>query len=257
MKMGKTERYILEKAESDGGLLFSLIDPANQTPDESGKMAKDAYEAGSDVILVGGSVGAQGEILDDAVIKMKENVGVPVVLFPGNIATITRYADALYFMTLFNSRDPYWVSTAQTAAAPVVKRLGIEAIPTCYLVVEPGGAVGWVGDAKLLPRAKPYIAQASALAGELLGARLIVTDSGSGAPSPVPPEFIKAVKSVLSVPYIYGGGVKTPEQAHDLIAAGADGLQIGSAFEGAKNRKAEIARFVKEIKRAGREKIKK
>lgn len=256
MKIGKTEKYILEKAESDGGLLFSLVDPANQPPEQSAKMAKDAYEGGADIILVGGSVGAQGEILDDAVKGMKERADIPIVLFPGNIATITKYADALYFMSLFNSRDPYWLSIAQTSAAPVVKRLGIEAIPTCYLVVEPGGAVGWVGDAKLLLRAKPYIAQASALAGQYLGARLVVTDSGSGAPSPAPPEFIKAVKSVLDVPYIYGGGVKTPEQAHDLIAAGADGLQIGSAFEGVKDRKAEIARFVKEIKKAGREKKK-
>jgi phosphoglycerol geranylgeranyltransferase len=255
LKPGKIEKYINDKIETEGALLLTLIDPANQKPEEGARKAKEAYEAGTDIILVGGSVGAQGEVLDDTVRLIKDNVRIPVVLFPGNIGTLTPYADALYFMSMFNSRDPYYVSVAQMAAAPVVKKMGIEPIPVCYLVIEPGQAVGWVGDAKLLPRDKPYIAAACALAGEYLGARLVLTDSGSGAPSPAPAELIKAVANAITVPYIYGGGVKTPEQADEIIKAGADGIQIGAAFEGASGLKERISEFVKVIKKAGKSKI--
>ena len=109
--------------------------------------------------------------------------------------------------------------------------MSIEPIPTGYIIVEPGRTVGWLSNANLIPRNRPEIAAATALASEYMGARLIVTDSGSGAESPVSPEFIKAVKSVLSVPYFYAGGCRTPEQAYEIVKAGADGIQIGTAFE--------------------------
>ncbi len=254
--MGEVEKYIYDKIEREGGILLSLIDPADQPPDEGAKMAKDAYEAGTDIILIGGSIGAQGEYLDKSVKMIRESVDIPIVLFPGNIGTLTRYADAVYFMSMLNSRDVYWATTAQIVAAPVVKDLGIEPIPTTYLVIEPGGAVGWVGDARLLPRSKPYIAAASALAGQYLGSRLIVTDSGSGAPDPAPVSFVKAIASVCEVPYFYGGGVKKPDQAREIIRAGANGIQIGTAFENDRDKmRKKVGEFVKAIKEEGKKKV--
>ncbi len=255
-KPGKVERYIHEKLESEGAILLSLIDPADQPPEEGAKMAKAAYEGGTDIILVGGSIGAQGEYLDKTVKLMKDEVDIPIILFPGNIGTLTPYADAVYFMSMLNSRDVYWVTTAQIASAPVVRDMGLEPIPTTYLVLEPGGAVGWVGDARLLPRNKPYITAAAALAGQYLGSRLIVTDSGSGAPTPAPIELIRAVAEVCSVPYFYGGGVRKPEQAREIIKAGADGIQIGTAFEAERNKmRDKVAEFVKVIKEEGKKKV--
>jgi phosphoglycerol geranylgeranyltransferase len=254
MKPGKVEKYIYQKAEEDKGMLFFLIDPDDQPPQQAAKLASEACEAGADIILVGGSIGAQGPVLDETCKAIKASCGVPVVLFPGNTSTLTPYADAVYFMSMFNSRNPYWVSGAQMMAAPVVRQMKIETIPTAYLVVEPGGAVGWVADAKLLPRAKPYIAAASAMAAEMMGSRLVVTDSGSGAPEPAPKAFIKAVASSITVPYIYGGGVRTPEQAGEVIAAGAVGVQIGTAFEGKKSIKDDVEKYVKAIKAAGKAK---
>ncbi len=255
-KPGKVERYIHEKIENEGALLLSLIDPADQPPEDGARMAKEAYEGGTDIILVGGSIGAQGEYLDKTVAMMRENVDVPIILFPGNIGTLTRYADAVYFMSMLNSRDVYWATTAQIASAPVVKELGIEPIPTTYLVIEPGGAVGWVGDARLLPRNKPYISAAAAMAGQFLGSRLIITDSGSGAPEPAPIEFIKAVASVCKVPYFYAGGVRKIEQAKNVIRAGADGIQIGTAFESEKDKmRKKVEEFVKAIKEEGKRRI--
>lgn len=252
---GKVERYILEKIQTEGALLLSLIDPDKQALEKGAKVAKASYEAGADIILIGGSIGAQGEEFDKTTKMIKESVSVPVVIFPGNIGAITPYADALYFMYMLNSKDVYWLSTAQIQAAPVVKRLGIEAIPTAYIVLEPGMAVGWVGNANLVPRSRPDLAAACALAGEYMGAHLIVTDSGSGAPSPAPIELISAVASAVSVPYFYGGGIKTPEQAGAIIKAGAKGIQIGTAFEVESDIKNKVSAMKKAVKEAAKARL--
>lgn len=257
MKPKKIERYILDKIKDEGAILLSLIDPEKQPYEKGAEMAKISYEAGTDVILIGGSISAQGLIIDETTKMIKENVSIPIVLFPGNVGALTPYADATYFMYLLNSRDNYWTSTAQIQGAPIVKKIGIEPIPTAYIVLEPGRAVGWISNANLVPRDRPDLAAACALAGEFMGARLIITDSGSGAPEPAPSKLISAVKSQLTVPYFYAGGCRTPEQAREIIKAGADGIQIGTAFEIEKdNVKNKISTIVKAIKEGGKEKLK-
>ncbi|MFH0713518.1 MAG: geranylgeranylglyceryl/heptaprenylglyceryl phosphate synthase [Candidatus Micrarchaeota archaeon] len=231
--IGKTEKYYWEKVHSQGAMLFTLIDPDKCFLDNAAKVAKQAYEAGADAILVGGSIGAQGSILDETVQKIKEAVDVPVVLFPGNISGLTQYADAVYFMYMLNSRDVYWLSTAQIQSAPVVQKMKIEAIPTSYLVLEPGRAVGWIGNANLVPRDRPDLAYACALASKYMGAHVVISDSGSGAAEPAPIEVIASIAKACGddVFYTYGGGIKNGDQAADIIAAGAHGIQIGTAFE--------------------------
>ncbi|MEM4389208.1 MAG: geranylgeranylglyceryl/heptaprenylglyceryl phosphate synthase [Candidatus Micrarchaeia archaeon] len=256
MRAGRVERYILEKIETEGALIGAVIDPLDHpSPEAAVRAAEEAYRAGTDLITIGGSTGAQGELLDAVVRGIKERVGCPVVLFPGNIATLSRHADAVYFMSLLNSRNPYWISQAQALAAPVVKALGIEPIPVGYIVVEPGGTVGWVGDANLVPRNKPKIAAALALAGEFMGCRVIFTDCGSASPvGSVPPDMVRAVRQAISVPYLVAGGIRTPKEAADIISAGADWVQIGTALERA-GRKGEVFRkFVRAVKEAGRKK---
>ena len=76
---------------------------------------------------------------------------MPIILFPGNISGVSKYADAIFFMSLLNSSNPYWITGAQALGAPIIKKMGIETISMGYLVVEPGGTVGWVGDAKIIP----------------------------------------------------------------------------------------------------------
>ncbi len=259
MKPGKVERYILEKIKDDGAILLSLIDPDKQPLEKGAKMAEISYEAGADVILVGGSIGAQGLLLDKTTKMIRDVVDIPIVLFPGNIGTITPYADAMLFMYLLNSRDIYWLSTAQIQGAPVVKRVGLEVIPTAYIVLEPGQAVGWISNANLIPRDRADLAAATALAGEYMGAHIVITDSGSGPPEPAPPQLISAVKSQLSVPYIYGGGCKTPEQVKEIVKAGADGVQIGTAFEIEGSEEAvreKIEKMVRAIKEGSKQKKK-
>jgi phosphoglycerol geranylgeranyltransferase len=255
MRIGKVEKLILDTIDREGGMLFPLLDPVDhKSPDAAASVAASCAEAGCELMLIGGSIGAQGELLDETARRVKEEAGLPVLLFPGNIATITKHADALYFMSMLNSRNPYWISMAQTTAAPVVKRMGIEAIPVGYVVVEPGGTVGWVGDANLVPRNRPAVAASLALAGQYMGSRMILTDAGSNpAQGPIPVEMVRAVADVIDVPYVVAGGVRTAEQAFERVKAGADAIQIGTAFESgdAKKRAEEL---VKAIKKAGREK---
>ncbi len=251
--IGKVEKYINEGIERDGALLFVLIDPLDYPSfDKAVDTAGEACNAGADIILIGGSIGVQGGILDEVTKKIKERVNVPIVLFPGNTGTLSKSADAVYFMQLLNSRNPYWISQAQALAAPVVKQLGIEALPVGYIVVEPGGTVGWVGDANKVPRHKPQIAASLALAGEYIGSRFIVTDVGSASElGPVPLEMVKAVRKAISVPYIVAGGIKTKKQAEDIVKAGADAVHIGTIAQDAKDVGKTIREFVKAVKTAG------
>ncbi len=255
MSAGKIEKYILEKTASDGGIISIVIDPIDYPHVQKAvDTAIKAHEAGVDIIAIGGSIGAQGKLLDTVTKEIKEKVDVPVVLFPGNIATITPFADAIYFMSLLNSRNPYWISQAQTLAAPLIKNLNVEPLPIGYIVVEPGGTVGWVGDANVVPRNKPQIAASLALAGQYNGNRIIFTDAGSAAYEPVPTNMVSAVADAIDVPYLVAGGIKTPKQAGEIIAAGADWVQIGTAAENSKNPKKTIEDFVNAVKKAGRSK---
>ncbi len=246
--MNRVIRYIYEKFENEEKMLFTVLDPLDHKDVEHAvETARRTYEGGADAILIGGSTGVQGEILDEVAKRVREVVDIPIILFPGNIGTVTKYADALYFMSLLNSRNPYWITRAQMLAAPVVKRLGIEAIPTAYIVVEPGGTVGWVGDVDLIPRNKPKIAAAFALAADMMGFKLIITDAGSNPKEGhIPLEMIKAVRSVTTKPYVVAGGIRTPEEARKVVKAGADIIQVGTAFEKDAGRKIEM--FIKAIK---------
>lgn len=250
MKIGKVEQYINDHKDRGEPILMILIDPCDHpSPQKAAEAAKAAEEGGSQLILVGGSIGAQGSLMDETTKLIKEKVDVPVNIFPGNSSSITKYADSIYFYSLLNSRNAYWTTMAQTTGAPVVKRMGVEPLPTGYIVVEPGGTVGWVADVNLVPRAKPGIAAALAMAGEFMGNRIILTDCGSApAEGHMPLEMIKAVRSAITVPYVVGGGVRTAEQAKSVVGAGADAIQVGTAIENNAKVKETTEKLLKAMK---------
>ncbi|MEM3860447.1 MAG: geranylgeranylglyceryl/heptaprenylglyceryl phosphate synthase, partial [Candidatus Micrarchaeaceae archaeon] len=200
------------------------------------------------------------ELLDYVTSSIKEKVhgSAPIILFPGNIATITKYADAIYFMSLLNARNPYWLIQAQLLSAPVIKQIGVEPLPVGYIVVAPGGTVGWVGDVNLVPREKPKIAASLALAGEFLGNRFIVTDTGSNPKlqgyGHIPLEMIKAVKSAINVPYVIGGGILNVNDLHAVLSAGGDIVQIGTAIEKSSSVKRAVSAFSKAAREEGMKK---
>ncbi|CAB50020.1 geranylgeranylglyceryl/heptaprenylglyceryl phosphate synthase [Pyrococcus abyssi] len=248
VKIGKVEMYINEELESGKKLHFVLIDPDDTHPEMAGRIAELCENVGVNAIMVGGSTGAEGEMLDNVVKAIKESSSLPVILFPGSHSGISKYADAIFFMSLLNSRNPFFITGAQALGAFTVKRYGLEPIPMAYIIVEPGETVGWVGDAKPIPRHKPKLAAAYALAGQYLGMRLVYLEAGSGSPEPVPPEMVRIVKSVIDVPLIVGGGIRTGDQVRELTKAGADIIVTGTAIESTKSID-EAKRKLEEIRR--------
>jgi phosphoglycerol geranylgeranyltransferase len=222
---------LLKQLKEEAGALFLVLDPPNQNPKDAGKIAKVAEEAGAKAIAVGGSLGAQGKLLDDTLLEIKDAVSIPTILFPGNIATLSNIADAVYFMSMLNSSDPYYISGAQIASSYPVKKMNLEVIPTSYIIVEPGRAVGWVGRAQPIPRNLPYLAGATALAGQFMGSKLAILESGGGANSPVPKEMIDYTKKSIDIPLLVAGGVNKADYAFDCISSGADIVHVGSALE--------------------------
>lgn len=221
--------YLKERLK-DHKLHFTLIDPEEQNPDKAVEIAKNAISGGTDAIMLGGSTTDSIE-LDLTAKALQENIDIPIILFPGNTSGVSKHADAVFFMSLLNSTNPYWIIGAQVLGAPMIKKFGIETISMGYLVVEPGGTVGWVGDAKLIPRGKPDIAVAYAMAAEFYGMKLFYLEAGSGADQHVPLEMITKVKKSIDLILVVGGGIRNGETARKIVEAGADIIVTGTVLE--------------------------
>ncbi len=134
--------YIEETISEEGVAHLTLIDPEEQTPEHAGEMASSASSAGTDGIMIGGSTGAEGDLLEETVRQVKNNTDIPTILFPAGAEGVCGEADAIFFMSLLNSENPFYITGAQKLGAPLVKKFGLEPLSLAYIVVEPGGAVG-------------------------------------------------------------------------------------------------------------------
>jgi phosphoglycerol geranylgeranyltransferase len=239
---GNVEKYLLDKIEAEGSIHITLIDPERVTPSQASKIAGKARACETSAIMIGGSTFVSAAHLDDVVKMVKRTVKIPIILFPNNVTGISRYADAIWFMSLLNSVDPYFLVGAQILGAPLVKRYGLEPLPLGYVIVGEGGTAGIVGKAIPIPYNKPELAAAHALAGQYLGMRFIYLEGGSGAKNPVPSEMIRAVKHYVDVPLVVGGGIRSREQALTAASAGADIIVTGNLVEetGIKHKVSEI-----------------
>lgn len=247
----KVWSYLNRIVNDEGVVHLTLIDPdpAHQTPTQAGQLASLATEAGSDAIMVGGSTSLE---VDETVAAIKDRTEVPIILFPGNITGISRHADAVFFMSVFNASHPYWVVGAQALAAPIVKKLGIEAISMVYLIVEPGGTAGYVSGARLIPRNKPNIAASYALAAQYMGFKLVYLEGGSGAEAMVPPDMISAVSKTVDMPITVGGGINTISEAVSAVKAGASMIVQGTFVENTvlKDKGEMLGEIIRAIKKA-------
>jgi len=249
--VGRVEEHLLKIISTEGAAHLTLIDPAKQLPAVAREIASGAFRAGTDGIMVGGSTRAVGKLLDETVLEIKRAVDLPVILFPPSEAGLSKHADAVFFMSMLNSRDPYFISGAQRRGAPIVREFGLEPIPTAYLVVEPGGAAGRVGKADLIPRSRPELAVAYVLAAQYLGIRFVYLEAGSGAKQPVPVAMVEAVGKATNATLIVGGGIRTPQVAAERVRAGADIVVTGTLVERAAERVKRISELVAAIKSAG------
>jgi phosphoglycerol geranylgeranyltransferase len=246
--VGRVEKYLLEKIESEGSIHLTLIDPEKVTPPQASRIVAKAKLSGTSAIMIGGSTFASTIQLDNVVKAVKRTVKIPAILFPNNVSGISRYADAIWFMSLLNSADPYFLMGAQVLGAPLIKKYRLEPIPMGYIIVGEGGTAGVVGKAVPLPYNKPELAAAHALAGQYLGMHFIYLEAGSGAKRPVPPEMIHAVRRYLNIPLIVGGGIRSRAQALAAASAGANIIVTGNVVEN-NEVKQKVSEIVEGIKR--------
>ncbi|UCH58157.1 MAG: geranylgeranylglyceryl/heptaprenylglyceryl phosphate synthase [Candidatus Bathyarchaeota archaeon] len=245
--VGKVERYILDKIKEKRAIHMTLIDPQKTGGSDCAVIAEEAATAGSSAIMVGGSTLASKSDLDEAVKDIKSRVEVPVILFPNDVAGVSRHADAIWFMSLLNSRNTYYVIDAQALSAYTIKSYGLETLPLGYIIIGDGGTVGFIGQARGIPYDRPELAMAYSLAAQTLGMRFVYLEAGSGAKAPIPLDMIKLVRSQLTVPLIIGGGIREGAAARAAVEAGADIIVTGNLVEETKGVRESINDIISNI----------
>ncbi len=245
--------YFQEKFATDRALHMSLIDPdlTFQTIKGIQKIVKYCHDAGTDGFMVGGSTIADQLTIDQVVVGIKEFTDRPVIIFPGNVNAFSKNADATFFMSLINSDNLYWVIRSHVLGAPTLKLWNLEPISLAYIIVAPGATAGFIGEAHMIPRNKPKIAAAYALAAQYIGFKMVYLEAGSGADETVPLEMVKIVSNFVDIPVFVGGGINTKEQAVNFVKAGAKLIVQGTYLEKTvpKDKGAELIEIIKAIKK--------
>jgi phosphoglycerol geranylgeranyltransferase len=226
-----------------------LLDPDDFPQREAADLAAYAQkQCGVDAILVGGSLMHTARF-DAFVAAVKKSVSIPVILFPGDATQLSRHADALLYLSLISGRNPVNLIGEHVKAAPLIRTIGIEPIATAYMLIESGTvtSVEFMSNTRPLPREKPAIAAAHALAAQYMGMKLVYLEAGSGAKQTVPEALIREVRNHVDVPIIVGGGIRDGKTAKRLVAAGADIIVTGNMLRrpGGRQRMKEIAKAVK------------
>lgn len=251
--MGRVNDYIEKKLAEKGALHFSLIDPDEISLNDLPKIVQTIEVAGSDAIMVGGSTVADQALLRDVVEIIKSHVTLPVILFPNNLTGITSNADAIWFMSLLNSLNPYFITGVQMIAAPYIKKIRLEPLSLAYLIVGEGKTAGYVGYANPLPYDKPELIAAYALAAQFMGFKYVYLEAGSGAGESVDPSIVRLVKSLAdNVILVVGGGIRDGSTAYELVVAGADIIVTGNVIQENIDR---IKDIIEGVKKGGRRKI--
>lgn len=245
--VGTVEKYLKDRIKDEGAIHITLIDPEKVNARAASHIAHVAESCQTAAIMVGGSTVISTSHLDDVVKAIKKTVNVPIILFPNNITGISKYADAIWFMSLLNSSDPYFILGAQVLAAPFIRKFEIETIPMGYIIVGEGGTAGVIGKISPIPFNKPELAVAHALAAQYLGMRFVYLEAGSGAKQSVPTDMVKMVRDLTKVTLIVGGGIRNGKQAREIVNAGAQVIVTGNVTEGfeVKEKLLEIVRGIK------------
>lgn len=233
---------IIDNTDNGVKMFGVLIDPDKQNVKELIETIHLCNTSAVDFFFVGGSIITSGDIKKTTRL-IKENSAKPVIIFPGNPDQITEYADAILFLSLISGRNPEFLIGHQVTAAPMIKKLDIEVIPTGYLLVDCGTTTTaiYVSDTNPIPHNNAEIAANTALAGEYLGLNLTYIDGGSGAKKCISNKMISKTKATKNGPLIIGGGIRTPEAAKEIFKAGADIIIVGNGAEENRNLITEIA----------------
>lgn len=230
--MNKIYQSLTDRKSQSKKSFAVLIDPDKVNDNSVEELIQLSLDAQVDYFLVGGSL-VISSYLDECVQLIKNSCDIPVILFPGSPSQVSKYADALLYLSLISGRNPELLIGQHVVSAPFVKKSGLEIMSTGYMVID-GGApttVSYISNASPLPADKNEIAMCTAMAGEMLGMKLIYMDAGSGAKKAISESMIQKVASCIDVPLIVGGGITTAEKAYLNCKAGADVIVVGNAIE--------------------------
>jgi phosphoglycerol geranylgeranyltransferase len=241
-------KHIEEKSAAGKKQLAILVDPDKCHPNGLKTLAGLAEETQTDYIFVGGSL-LTHDNMDECIEILRSHTKTPVVLFPGSMLQVSNKADAILLLSLISGRNADMLIGNHVVAAPMIRNSKLEVIPTGYMLVESGKitSVLYMSNTIPIPFDKTDIAVCTAMAGEMLGLKIIFMDAGSGAIYPIPMEMIRAVKQNISTPLIVGGGIRTPEDASEIWDGGADVITVGNAAETRPEVIREIAMVKNEI----------
>lgn len=244
------DRFRLLKSSNRKGVAV-LIDPDDIDQKGLIECLNSCLKNKVDFFFVEGSLVTSNN-LHDVVTLAKSYTDIPCVLFPGNAIQIDASADAILFLSLISGRNPELLIGQHVVTAPVVKRSKLEVIPTGYMLVNSGKptSASYISNSQPLPNDKPSLAASTALAGEMLGMKSIYLDAGSGAEEPVSHKVIKAVKNVVDVPLIVGGGLNTAAKARKALEAGADVIVIGNGVQKNLDTIAEVVHVIESFNAA-------
>ena len=222
-----------------------LVDPDNYNSKELIDLVAMARKAMVSYFFVGGSL-LEKNNLDNTIRVIKDNCDIPVVIFPGDVLQINENADGILLLSLISGRNAELLIGKHVVAAPYLKESGLEILPTGYMLIDSGKPTTalYMSNSLPIPSDKDGIAVSTAIAGEMLGLKLIYMDGGSGAMNPISLSMIEKVKENISVPLIIGGGIRTPEAASERFKAGADIIVVGNAIENENSLLAKIAEVV-------------
>jgi len=243
----KTFEYLLDVREQKGAGFLVLLDPDKLANENLMHVVKHAQDAGVDAFLVGSSLMTR-DVFEKTLGEIKRCSRIPVIIFPGSLFQISGQADAILFLSVLASRNIDLIVGNHIHAAPLIKQHHLETVSTAYLLVESGKMTSahFMSDSFPIPREKPEIAAAYAMAAEMFGMKMIYLEAGSGAVSHVPREMVHMVSKSVNVPVTVGGGIRDPQIAHELASAGASFIVTGNFFEENGNSKMlkEFARAV-------------
>ena len=245
MIMRNIYKQIIQNTNNGKKSFAILIDPDKQDKNKLRKIIKKAEESKVDYFFVGGSL-LSYDSLDDCINTLKQNSKIPIILFPGNTMQINDKAEGILFLSLISGRNPDMLIGKQVIAAPILKESSLEVISTGYMLIDSGQqtTASYISNTQPIPSNKNTVAVCTALAGEMLGLKLIFMDGGSGAKNPISEKMITSVKRAINLPLIIGGGINSAKKAIDNCKAGADIIVVGNAIEKNINLINEIATAV-------------
>ena len=228
--------YLLNTISAKGAAYLVLLDPDKLAEDKIFPFLRHCEKCGVDGFLVGGSLITNGDF-EHFIERVKETTNLPAIIFPGGVEQVSETADAILYISVVSGRNPEHLIGKQVLAAPIIRKKKLEPISTGYMIVESGAltTAEYFSNSLPIPRNKPDIAAATALAAEYMGMKLIYLEAGSGAEMHVPLNMVKSVSEFCTVPIIVGGGIRNPNIAREMVENGANIIVTGNYFESEEN----------------------